>query len=188
MSDKHHPEHPTPKPVPADATEPVADTELVSETDRLKAQLQEAQEKILRMQADFDNFRKRLMRDKEDAARYANASLLESLLPIIDNFELGLQATETSSDTKTIRMGFQMVKTQIERFLAEVGVKEVAAEGAMFDPHQHDAVSQQESPDEPEGKILAVRRKGYRLNDRLLRPASVVVAHSAAHAADAAKS
>jgi molecular chaperone GrpE len=139
-------------------------------------QLAEARERLIRSQADFDNFRKRLAREKEDAIRYANESLLESLLPIVDNFELGLQAAETASDAKTIALGMNMVKTQIQRLLADFGVEEILAEGRPFDPHLHEAIAQEPSEDRPEGTVLAQRRKGYKLRDRLLRPAAVVVA------------
>lgn len=140
------------------------------------AELAEARERMLRMQADFDNFRKRLQRERDDSVRYANESLIESLLPVVDNFELGLQAAETASDAKTIALGMQMVKAQLQRFLSEAGVEEINAAGAAFDPHLHEAIAQELSADKPEGTILSQRRKGYKLRDRLLRPAAVVVA------------
>ncbi|MDX6765518.1 MAG: nucleotide exchange factor GrpE [Candidatus Methylacidiphilales bacterium] len=146
----------------------------------LLQQLAEAKDKMIRMQADFDNFRKRLAREKDEAVRYANESLLESLLPVIDNFELGLAAAETAPDARTIAQGMQMVRTQIQRFLGDCGVEEIQAVGAVFDPHLHEAIAQEPSPEQAEGTILAQRRKGYKLRDRLLRPAAVVVAHTPA--------
>jgi len=142
-----------------------------------KKKIAALEEKIIRMQADFDNFRKRLAREKEDSIRFSNQGLLEELLPVVDNFELGLKAAETATDAKSIVMGLQMVRTQLDRFLKDAGVTEIEAVGSMFDPHLHDAVSKDETSDKPEGTIVAQRRKGYRLKDRLLRPASVVVAH-----------
>lgn len=140
--------------------------------------LAELQDKVARMQADFDNFRKRLAREKEDAIRYANEGLLEELLPIVDNFELGLQAADTATDAQTIAVGMKMVKTQLDRFLENSGVKAIDATGQAFDPNLHDAVEQQESTDVPEGHVLFQRRKGYQLADRLIRPATVIVAQA----------
>lgn len=163
------------KKIPAEppaASEPAADDD--------KKKIAALEEKIIRMQADFDNFRKRLAREKEDSIRFSNQGLLEELLPVVDNFELGLKAAETAADAKSIVLGLQMVKTQLERLLKDSGVTEIEALGTIFDPHVHDAVSKEESAELPEGTIIALRRKGYRLRDRLLRPASVVVAHRAA--------
>lgn len=136
------------------------------------------QEKLLRVQADFDNFRKRIAKEKDDSIRYANEGLLMELLPVVDNFELGLSAAETATDAKSIALGMQMVKSQLKRFLEDCGVREVNAVGSKFDPHLHEAVSQEASTEVEEGTILAQRRKGYKLRDRLLRPAIVVVAEA----------
>ena len=135
-------------------------------------------EKATRFQAELENTRKRLEREKDEALRYANSSLLESLLPVIDNFELGLQAADTATDAQSIAMGMKMVKTQLEKFLEENGVQTIEAVGKEFDPNRHDAVSQQETQDHPEGSVIEQSRKGYTLHDRLLRPASVVVAQA----------
>lgn len=163
--------------IPAPGFE-IVDSEAWKEASQALQQLAEAREKMIRMQADFDNFRKRLTREKEESVRYANESLLESLLPVVDNFELGLLAAETAPDARTIAQGMQMVRTQIQRFLSECGVEEINAVGTVFDPNLHEAISQEPSPDKPEGTVLAQRRKGYKLRDRLLRPATVVVAHT----------
>lgn len=133
-------------------------------------------EKATRMQAEFDNSRRRLEREKDEAVRYANASLIESLLPVIDNFELGLSATENASDAKSIAMGMKMVKTQLDKFLEEAGLESIDAVGETFDHNLHEAVDRRETDEHPEGTILEQSRRGYKLKDRLLRPASVVVA------------
>jgi len=164
---------PTPTPPPGFT---LVELQAWTEAQSATAQLAEARERMIRMQADFDNFRKRLAREKEDSIRYANEALLESLLPVIDNFELGLQAAAQASDAKTIAQGMAMVQAQLHRFLAECGVEEIKTEGAAFDPHLHEAIAQEPSEDRPEGAILSQRRKGYKLRDRLLRPAAVVVA------------
>lgn len=126
----------------------------------------------MRTAADLENFRKRSAREREESLRYANQSLLEELLPILDNFEMGMQAAGQEKDSM-IYVGMEMVRKQLDEFLGNQGVTEVPAEGSDFDPNRHDAVSQEEGGEE--GKVLRVTRRGYMLRDRLLRPASVVV-------------
>jgi molecular chaperone GrpE len=162
---------------PADETTAAPVTETKPDPE---AQIAQLQEKLLRLQADFDNYRKRIAREKEDSIRFANEGLLEQLLPVIDNFDLGLSAAETATDAKSIAQGMQMVKSQLKRFLEDCGVQEINASGSLFDPNLHEAVSQEISHEVPEGTVLTQRRKGYKLRDRLLRPAIVVVAHTPA--------
>lgn len=128
----------------------------------------------LRSQADLENYRKRMAREKSDAIQYANASLLSSLLPVLDNFDMGLQAARQDGEDNIIYQGFVMVRKQIEDFLSENGVTAVEASGS-FDPNLHEAVKQEHDDEVPEGEIVAELRKGYRLSDRLLRAANVVV-------------
>ncbi|MEO0454151.1 MAG: nucleotide exchange factor GrpE, partial [Verrucomicrobiota bacterium] len=139
-------------------------------------EIAQLKEKLLRLQAEFDNSRKRLERDKSEMIRYANESMLEDLLPVIDNFHLGLQAAEQGHDAKAIVMGMNMVQKQLEQFLSEHGVEEVNAEGAEFDHNLHEAVKQEPSDTHQEGQVISQQRKGYKLRDRLLRPALVIVA------------
>ena len=129
----------------------------------------------LRTQADFENFRKRAAREKEDASKYANAAFLEKLLPILDNFELGLNAARTDANASPIIAGMDMVAKQLQDFLTGAGVEVVKAEGEKFDPNLHEAVAQEASAEVPEGVIVRQLRKGYKLRDRLLRPAMVMV-------------
>mgnify|MGYP002624013346 CR=1 FL=1 len=138
-----------------------------------------------RSQAELDNFRKRSAREAQDARAYANGELLRSLLPILDNFEMGLQAARAESESSMIFQGMQMVHRQFQDLLKDFGVQEVEAEGKPFDPNVHDAVSQEPSTHHPEGAIIRVTRRGYRLKDRLLRPASVIVAAAAEDPAEA---
>jgi len=127
----------------------------------------------IRTAAEMDNLRKRTAREREDAIRYANQRLLEELLPVIDNFEMGMMAA--SQDTSSmIYIGMDMVRKQLNEFLNNQGVTDIPT-NIPFDPNLHDAVSQEIS-DQPEGTILRVSRRGYKLRDRLLRPASVIVA------------
>lgn len=153
------------------------DDEEETQNDPLSAALMEVaqwKEVALRSAAELDNYRKRMAREMQDAARYANAGLLEALLPVLDNFDYGLQAAKAENEDSIIFIGMSMVLKQMQDFLREQGVEEVAAAGA-FDPNVHEAMTQTPSDDVPEGQILYQTRKGYRLRDRLLRPASVVV-------------
>jgi molecular chaperone GrpE len=135
-------------------------------------------ERLLRTTADFDNFKKRAAREKQDAIRYANEGLLEKLVPVLDNFDAALSAAQASSgnSAQSLQTGVSMIFQQLKKALTEGGLEEVDATGQKFDPNLHEAVSQQESADVPEGQVLQQLRKGYKLRDRLLRPATVVVA------------
>jgi len=132
-------------------------------------------ELALRAQADLDNYRKRMVREKEESIRYANASLLERLLPVLDSFELGLQAARQAPEAAAIVQGFSMVEKQLLDFLRENGVDPVEATGLDFDPNLHEAVSQQHHGEIAEGRVIHQIRKGYKLRDRLLRPSTVIV-------------
>lgn len=164
---------------PPTASEDLETPELLSgEEEKLAAALEEAaryRDTALRAQADFDNFRKRAAREKEDAIKYANSSLLERLIPIVDNFELGLVAARTDSNATAILSGMEMVLKQIQDFLADSGVQAIDAVGQPFDPHLHEALAQEPSAEHPEGTVTRQIRKGYRLRERLIRPANVIV-------------
>jgi molecular chaperone GrpE len=143
---------------------------------QMQADLERFRDLALRSQADFDNFRKRAVREKEDAIKYSNGSFLERLLPILDNFELGLTAARADTGAGAILDGLEMVSRQLQDFLRDCGVEPVEAEpGTPFDPNVHEAVGQQESAKIPEGAVLQQLRKGFKLRDRLLRPAMVMV-------------
>lgn len=129
-----------------------------------------------RAQADLDNFRKRMARERTEAIQYANRSLLEQLLPIVDSFEMGLQmATQAEGGSSMILQGLSMVQKQIQDFLSNEGVETVPSDGSVFDPNIHEAIKQEPHPTTPEGVILYTLRPGYRLRERLLRAANVVV-------------
>jgi molecular chaperone GrpE len=155
----------------ASATEQSADSLLT----KLEADVESYRDLALRSKADLDNFRKRAAREKEDAMKYANAAFLERLIPILDNFELGLNAARTGAENSPILAGMDMVAKQLNDFLLSSGVEPVNAEGQPFDPNLHEAVAQEESAKVAEGLIIRQLRKGYKLRDRLLRPATVVV-------------
>jgi molecular chaperone GrpE len=140
--------------------------------EQLEADVAKWKELSLRTAAEMDNLRKRTAREREDAVRYANQRLLEDLLPVIDNFEMGMQAAAQDT-TSMIYIGMDMVRKQLNEFLSSQGVTEISTDG-QFDPNLHDAVSQ-EASEQPEGTIIRTSRRGFKLRDRLLRPASVVV-------------
>jgi molecular chaperone GrpE len=141
------------------------------------AKADENWDKYVRLTADMDNFKKRAARERSDAVRYANEAVLEKLLPIVDNFESALTAANASSvNVESLRQGIQMIYTQLKNFLSDSGVEEIDALNKPFDPNLHEAVSQQETPDAPEGQVVQQMRKGYRYRDRLVRPSMVVVA------------
>ena len=154
----------------------VTPNDLAEANEKLTAQVAELKDRLLRSQADWDNSRKRILREKEDAVRYAAEDLLERLLPVIDNFEMGMLAAKTATESKAIAQGFEMVLAQLQQVLRESGVEPVEAVGQPFDPYRHEALGHQESEDLPDGHVLSQMRKGYKLKDRLLRPASVFVA------------
>jgi molecular chaperone GrpE len=147
-----------------------------SEEEKLRAQVAELKDKLLRGQAEWDNSRKRILREKDDAVRYASEALLEKLLPVLDNFEMGMAAAKSATDAKAISQGFEMVLAQFQQVLRDAGVEAVDAVGKPFDPHRHEALGHHDSEEHPEGHVMTQTRKGYKLKERLLRPASVFVA------------
>jgi len=153
-----------------EATEPSPE---IDPWEQLEAEAAKWKDTALRTAAEMDNLRKRTAREREEAVRYANQRLLEDLIPVIDNFEMGMQAA--AQDTSSmIYIGMDMVRKQLNDFLSNQGVEEIPTKG-QFDPNLHDAVSEEPS-DEPEGEIIRVTRRGFKIRDRLLRPASVIVA------------
>jgi len=162
----------------AQAEEKPASTTEQGNEENLFTQLQTDMERFrdlaMRTQADFENYRKRAAREKEDAIKYANTSLLEKLIPVLDNYEFGLQAARAEGN-QAILIGFEMVAKQLQEFLSGNGVEVIDAEGKPFDPNLHDALGQEESATVPEGNVIRQIRKGYKLRDRLIRPANVFV-------------
>lgn len=135
---------------------------------------QQWKDTALRTGAELENYRKRMAREKADAIRYANARLLEDLLPALDNFEMGMQAA-AKEEGSMVHLGMSMVQKQLNDFLENQGATVVKADGE-FDPTLHEAVSEEVAEGVEPGHIVRVMRRGFMLNDRLLRPATVVVA------------
>lgn len=144
-------------------------------TSSLQADLDRFRDLALRSQADFDNYKKRSAREKDEAIKYANSSLLERLIAIVDNFELGLSAARGEGENSPIYSGMNMVLKQLSDFLADNGLQPIDAEGTKFDPNLHEAIANEPSAQVAEGMVIRQTRRGYRMRDRLLRPSSVVV-------------
>lgn len=146
------------------------------------AKAEEHWDRLVRTTADFDNYKKRAAREKQDAVKYANEALLQKLIPVLDAFDMALSVATNSpgATAHSLEAGVRMVGQQLKNVLTEAGLEEVDAAGKPFDPNLHEAVAQQETAEAPEGYVLQQLRKGYKLRDRLLRPASVVVAKSLA--------
>ncbi len=159
----------------AEGEEPSAEDPEVLTPEMEAAKWKEA---AIRSAADLDNYRKRMARERADDLRYARGGLIEELLPVFDNFAMGLQMAEQDQDSMIFK-GMAMVKGQLDDFLEAQGVKEVEAAG-VFDPNLHDAIAEEESSEFEPGTILFVQRKGYKLHDRLLRAAAVTVAKAPA--------
>ncbi len=135
--------------------------------------------RLLREAADSENYKKRAARERQEAIKFANEGLLHKLIPIIDNFEMAMTAANTPStdpSVESLKKGVQMVHSLLKSTLAEAGLEEIDATGQPFDPNFHEAVSQQATAEVPEGHVVQQMRKGYRFKERLLRPATVVVA------------
>ena len=147
----------------------------------LQVDLDRFRDLALRTQADFENFKKRSVREKEDAIKYANSSLLERLVGIIDNFELGLAAAKEQGAGSPIYSGLVLVQKQLNDLLAENGLQPIEAEGKTFDPNLHEAIAHEPNDQVPEGVVLRQARRGYRFKDRLLRPSRVVVSSGPAN-------
>jgi len=144
------------------------------------AEVEKWKDVAARSQAELDNFRKRMAREKTEAIVYANRNLLEGLFPIIDNFEMGLKAAQDGEgESSMIFQGMSMVYKQIGDFLTDQCVEIIPSDGVAFDPNVHEAIKQEASEEVPEGQILYTLRRGYRLKEQVLRAANVVVSSGA---------
>jgi molecular chaperone GrpE len=133
----------------------------------------------LRAQAEMDNYRKRVARERDEDYKRAQATLLERLLPVLDNFDLGMMEVRKGDPKSPIVVGMEMIERQLKEFMSSSGVEVIDATGAKFDPNLHEAVSQEEDAATPEGHVVRQVRRGFRLRDRLLRAAMVIVSKGA---------
>jgi molecular chaperone GrpE len=169
---------PEPAPVPQRVEKVEIGAEELEELRSQAGKAQEHWERLLRATADFENFKKRTARERQEAAKYVHEPLLLKLIPVLDNFEMALAAAQSADgeSVRSLRTGVSMIQQQFRTALAEAGLEEIDATGKPFDPNWHEAVSQQETTEVPEGHVVQQLRKGYKLRERLLRPAGVMVA------------
>jgi molecular chaperone GrpE len=158
----------------------IDDTSAPPESDPLDALRREKdvlQDRLLRTAAEFDNYRKRMDRERRDLSEFAAADILTDLLPIVDNFERALQAP-SGAETDAVRKGIELIHKQVLDLLRKRGVKPIETRGADFDPNFHQAVIHEASDEHREGEVIQELQRGYMLGDRLLRPSMVKVAKS----------
>lgn len=146
-----------------------------SELEQARVQAEENYQRLLRVQADFDNFRRRARAEKEDFAKYASLKLIEQLLPIVDNFDRALSSSKETKDFDALVKGLDMTYRGIDQLLTAEGLKPIEAVGQPFNPEFHQAVMQVESEEHEEGIVVEELQKGYILKDKVIRPAMVKV-------------
>jgi len=133
-------------------------------------------DRLLRLQADFDNYKKRLEKDRVEFIKFANEEIIAEILKILDDFERAVEAGKVKHDFDTLYKGIEMIHKDLRGFLKEKGVKEIEAKGKLFNPNEHEAMMQEETDKHPEDHIVEEFQKGYTLNGRVIRPAKVKVA------------
>lgn len=163
--------------------EPSADTDDEAEEEHeedpvavLEAELKEKSDRILRLQADFENFRRRTAKEKEELTAVITQNMLTDLLPLLDNFERAMMVEQT--DIEAFQKGVEMIFSQLREVMEKHGLEKIEAEGQVFDPNLHQAVMRVENPDVEDGMITQVLQQGYRAKGRVIRPSMVQVAGS----------
>ncbi len=159
-----------------DAEPQQAESEPKSETDELKDKLAEMNDKYVRLAAEYDNYRKRTMKEKADLIKGAGSDILVGLLPVMDDFERGLAHMTDAADVASLKEGVDIIYKKFSEFLTKKGVTEIAAKGEVFDADVHEAVTTIPAPsDDLKGKVFDCVEKGYRMGDKVIRFAKVVV-------------
>ena len=159
----------------SEAETEVADS-LEKQVEELKGQVEKEKKEYLFLMAEFDNFRKRTLREKSELIKNAAESVFKGLLPIVDDFERALKASENAEDPQPIREGMELIYKKLKKYMEQNGVKEMSPDEKEFDADRHEAISAVPVPDEEQkGKILDTVEKGYTINDKVLRHAKVVV-------------
>jgi molecular chaperone GrpE len=146
-----------------------------SRIDELTKQADENHQRFLRVQADFDNFRRRTLKEKEELGQYASMKLIGQLLPVVDNFGRAIEAAKSGGDVESFAKGVDMIFRQLEQLLEQEGLKAMDTVGQPFNPEVHQAIMQVESDEHEEGIVVEEIQKGYMLKDKVLRPAMVKV-------------
>jgi len=151
---------------------------------RLAEEALRYKDRLVRLAAEFDNYKKRTGREFTALVKNAGESLITELLPILDNIERALQAPQTSDETRSFAQGFEMIRQQFLEKLVKAGMKEITAEGAPFDPTLHEAVMAVDNEEHPADTVITVVEKGYTLNEKVLRAAKVIVTRTPAKTPD----
>lgn len=150
---------------------------LTAEVDDLKAQIEKQKDDYLRLMAEFDNYRRRTLREKADLIKTGGESCMKAILPVIDDIERAMQAVENSNDIESLKTGVELIYNKFRAYLEQNGVKEMETEGVEFDADKHEAIAQIPAPTPVQkGKIIDCTQKGYTLNDVVIRFPKVVVA------------
>jgi molecular chaperone GrpE len=152
-----------------------ASDQVLAELEQARKQAEENYQRLLRVQADYDNFRRRTREEKEQLAKYASLKLIEQLLPVLDNFERALASSNDKKDYDALYKGLDMTFRQLEQVLAQEGLQRMESVGQPFNPEYHQAIMQVESEEHEEGIIVEEVQKGYMLKDKVIRPAMVKV-------------
>lgn len=155
---------------------------LLQKLEEATAEVSAHKERYLRTVADLENYRKRALREKEEVRRQATSALVEDLLPVLDNFHLGLKSAASHEGGAAFAEGFRMILSQMSSALRQNGVEEMNPQGQPFDPNFHEALAHVSHDSVPDGHIIEVQRVGYKLHERLLRPAAVVISSGPAAA------
>jgi len=155
--------------------QPESIDEQMDEQSELQKKFDVLNQQYLRLAADFDNYRKRQAQEREDLLKYGAENSLTKMIEVLDNFERGIQALETVDDCEKVKESFKLIYKQVLETLTKLGLEEIKAEGENFDPNFHEAVMQTPSEEVPENTIISEMRKGYKLGDKVLRPAMVNV-------------
>jgi molecular chaperone GrpE len=159
----------------------IEENEITSEQEMAKMQqeLEQANDTMLRLAAELDNYKKRVAKERESLIKYAVQDVIQELIPILDNFERAIDSASKTKDMDSFLEGVKMIFNQMNDTLSKKGVKKIGAVGKPFDPNFHEAVMQVDSDEYPENVVVEELQKGYMLNDRVVRPAMVVVSKGA---------
>ena len=167
---------------PISITAKAADESAASETEKLKAERDALLDRLARLQAEFDNARKRAVREQQDFREFAAADVIKNILPTVDSFERALKAggdSNSNSNSNDFRNGIELIYRQFQDALQKIGVQPIVAVGQAFDPRLHEAVEMVDTSEVPDHHVLDELQRGYRYKERLLRPAMVRVARNA---------
>ena len=165
----------TEPPAEAAAEQPAEAAAEVDPTEALKQQLADANDRNLRLMAEFDNFRRRSAKEQLELIETANGKLLEKLSEVQDNFERAFASENKAKDLEAFEKGMQMIYNQFAKILTDAGLEQIDPTGAEFDPNCHEALMQQPSETVPEGHVVTVFQKGYKLKNKILKTAKVIV-------------